>query len=442
MAAIAAARVPAPPIQDMNQEPVNWLPADANGLATAWLTDPARSSLRGKRLRRAFDRPAPLIDAWPAAWRALLGEWVRRADPDKPIRCDSLLARAGAERTNAALQLFARLLAEGLVEVEERRDPQRRDWQPHSLRFVDPVALRAALALPEPDARQRQWADTRNVALALPQLATARSALDAQPPKTALERLELLLALQRWHDTGRARGQSTRRDFAYFARSDTKKITDTEWRWLADTVDLASFGIAAHAPLLLIAADSTLSGPAGALTLGALPGFVGLPPQGIHAVTLIAPTPSLWRVVENRSAFEKAAATRAANEAVLWLPGYPPGWWLEAVGHLLALASAPLAIACDPDPDGIAIALQAARLWEAAGQPWAPWHMRAEDLTALAHRRTLSDRDRNLLQTLETPSLPTELRDLVAAMLTLGEKGEQESLFWQDASVADTSSAR
>lgn len=426
----------------MNGNSTNWLPADASGLSTAWLSDPARSSLRGKRLRRAFDRPAPLIDTWPAAWRGLLAEWVRRADTDKPIRCDSLLARAGAERTNAALQLFAHLLAEGLVEVEERRDPQRRDWQPHSLRFVDPVALRTALDLPEPDARQRQWAEARNAALALPQLATACSALDTQPPKTALERLELLLALQRWHDAGRARGQSTRRDFAYFARSDTKKITDTEWRWLTDTVDLASFGIAAHAPLLLISADLMLSGPAGAFTLGALPGFVGLPPQAIHAITHISPAPNLWRVVENRSAFEKAAATRATNEAVLWLPGYPPGWWLEAAGHLLGLAAAPLAIACDPDPDGIAIALRAARLWEAAGQPWTPWHMRAEDLTTLAHRRALSDRDRALLATLQTTSLPTQLQDLVATMLALGEKGEQESLFWQDTSVADTSPTR
>ena len=35
-------------------------PAD---LSTAWLTDPARSTLRGKRQRRAFDRPTPLLSA-------------------------------------------------------------------------------------------------------------------------------------------------------------------------------------------------------------------------------------------------------------------------------------------------------------------------------------------------------------------------------------------
>ncbi len=62
------------------------------------------------------------------AWRALLALWVRRADPDKRHKRDSLLSRAGAARANAALALFERLLAEGLVEVEERRNPQQ-GWQ-------------------------------------------------------------------------------------------------------------------------------------------------------------------------------------------------------------------------------------------------------------------------------------------------------------------------
>ena len=414
----------------MAREPLTWLPPAPAGISTAWLTDPARSTLRGKRLRRAFDRPAPLLDTWPAAWRELLAHWVRRADADKHYRCDKLLERAGALRANTALQLFDRLLAEGLVEMEERRDPQRRDWPPHSLRFIDPAALRRALALPEPDALRRQWDQTRQNTFALPQLDAARSTLDELPPKTALDRLQLLAALQRWHDEQRHRGQATRRDFAWFARADTKKITDTEWRWLAESVDLAAFGIAAHAPLLLISANISLNGPAGPLALGALPGFIGLPPQAVQAITRIDHPPRLWRVVENRSAFEKAAATRAADEAVLWLPGYPPGWWVDAVSHLLALAPAPLAIACDPDPDGIAIALHAARLWEQTAQAWSPWRMGAEELRGLAHRRPLGERDHGLLAALRAQALPAELAALAEAMLELGEKGEQESLFW------------
>ena len=115
---------------------------------------------------------------------------------------------------------------------------------------------------------------------------------------------------------------------------------------------------------------------------------------------------------------------------MLWLPGYPPGWWRSAVAHLLALALAPAAIACDPDPDGIAIALQAARLWEDAGEPWSPWHMDAADLARLPARRPLTARDRELLEHLRGLPLPPALAGLAIAMMETGEKGEQESLFW------------
>jgi hypothetical protein len=298
------------------------------------------------------------------------------------------------------------------------------------VRFLDPTALRNALGLEEPDAALLRWQDASRAPLDLPQLHAARARLDGMAPRTALDRLPLLVALQRWHDEGRHTSQATRRDFAYFARADTKKITDTEWRWLSEVVDLNGFGIAAHAPLLLIAADFSLTGPEGKLSINALPGFVGLPPQAIQSVTGIDAPPACWRVIENRSAFEKAAASRISGEAVVWLPGYPPGWWTDAVSHLLALAPAPLAIACDPDPDGIVIALQAAELWQATGQTWTPWHMSADDLEALAHRRPLSDRDRSLLDTLCERTLPPGLAALADRMLALGEKGEQESLFW------------
>lgn len=413
----------------MSSSDDTWLAPDNSGISTRWLSDPARSSLRGKRLRRAFGASPPALDAWPAVWRELLAHWVRRAVTGKHYRCDALLARAGAQRANTALQLFERLLADGLAEVEERRDAQR-GWQSYSLAFVDAAALRSALAVPEPDADQRNWAQHRETMLALPELDAARATLDQLPPRAAIERLQLLTALQRWHDEGRHRGQATRRDLAYFARQDTKKITDAEWRWLVDSIDLARFGIAVHAPMLLVSASATLVGSGGTLALGALPGFVGLPPCAIKAIERIENPPRLWRAVENRSAFEKLAARRAPDEAVLWLPGYPPGWWRDVVTHLLALAPAPLAIACDPDPDGIAIALQAAQVWQAAGQSWHPWHMSADDLAALAHRRPLSERDRMLLASLVTRSLPADLLALATAMAESGEKGEQESLFW------------
>ncbi|THF60815.1 toprim domain-containing protein [Pseudothauera rhizosphaerae] len=408
----------------------HWLPPDAHGLSTAWLTDPARSTLRGKRLRRAFDRPPAALDTWPAPWRELLGAWVRRATPDKHCRHEALLKQAGAGRANTALALFERLLADGLAEVEERRAPPH-GWQAHSLRFIDPAALRRALGLPEPDAARQEWAQRVRTAFDRPDLDAARTALDTLPPASALARLQLLEALAEWARQSRDGGSATRRDLAYFARQDTKKITDAEWQWLADNLDLAAFGIAAHAPLLLIAAGCRLESGNGTLDLAALPAFIGLPPQAVQAIARIHAPPRRWRLVENRSAFEKAAAAREPNEAVLWLPGYPPGWWREAVAHLLELAPAPAAIACDPDPDGIAIALQAAGPWQAAGQAWEPWHMGGADLHRLAHRRPLTERDRGQLERLrQRGDLPPALAELADAMLELGEKGEQESLFW------------
>lgn len=409
--------------------PPSWLSADERGIRTAWLTDPNKSTLRGRRLRRAFERPPAAIDTWPASWRELLALWVKRADPEKRYKRDGLLAKAGPARANVALALFERLLADGLAEVEEQRDALL-GWQPRTLRFIDPAALRRALGLAEPDAAEQNWNRRKNVRLAPADLDAARAALDELPPAVALARLELLEALARWAEQGRSAGQATPRDFAYFARGETKKITAAEWRWLADAVDLTAYGIAAHAPLLLISASCRFETAAGSLDLGAAGTFIGLPPRVIDSIRAITPRPQGWRLVENRSAFEKAATACAPNEAVLWLPGYPPGWWRTAVAHLVTLAPAPAAIACDPDPDGIAIALQVAQLWDDAGQPWTPWHMDADDLRRLPARRALTPRDRDLLERLRGRPLPAALDALAAEMLETNEKGEQEGLFW------------
>lgn len=408
---------------------LDWLAPDPLGIRTAWLTDPNKSNLRGKRLRRAFDRPPAAIDTWPAPWRELLALWVKRADPDKRYKRDNLLAKAGAARANVALALFDRLLADGLAEIEEQRDAKL-GWQPRTLRFLDPAALRRALGLAEPDAAERDWSRRKDVRLDPPDLDAARAALDELPPAVALARLELLEALTRWAAEGRSAGHATPRDFAYYARGETKKITEAEWRWLAEAVDLTAYGIAAHAPLLLVAAACRLDTATGTLDLAAAGGFVGLPPRVIDSIHAIHDPPHRWQLVENRSAFEKAAARRDARDAVLWLPGYPPGWWRTAVARLVRLAPAPAAIACDPDPDGIAIALQAGRIWSDADLPWSPWRMDAADFERLPVRRPLTARDRDLVARLRAENLPTELAALAAQMLELGEKGEQESLFW------------
>lgn len=89
----------------------------------------------------------------------------------------------------------------------------------------------------------------------------------------------------------------------------------------------------------------------------------------------------------------------------------------------------PARIACDPDPDGIAIALLAAALWEDQGLSWAPDHMDADALARLPATRELSARDLGLLDRLQQRALPAEFAGLLEAMRTSGQKGEQEGLF-------------
>ena len=90
-----------------------WSPPDGDGIRSLRLSDPKRSSLKGKRLRRANPTPGGLaLDTWPADERQLLAEWVRRAG-DKPSRHSTLLASAGATRTMLADRLLQRLLQGG-----------------------------------------------------------------------------------------------------------------------------------------------------------------------------------------------------------------------------------------------------------------------------------------------------------------------------------------
>ncbi|NTV09253.1 MAG: DUF2399 domain-containing protein [Zoogloea sp.] len=404
---------------------IAWGAPDADGVRSATLDDPLRSTLGGKRLRRAFDRPEPDIDTWPAAWRELLTQWCRRASPETRLKWDSLLGRAGAALATSAEQLRAALLAGGLVEVGEQRD-RRLGWQLKWLRFIDPAGLRRRLRLPEPDAARQAWEAARQCEFGQPELDAAARLLDALPPARALARLELLEKLSAWLADGRS---GTWRDFAQFARGGTKAVSEAEKTWLGEQLTLADFGVSAHQPLLFIRAPFSLITPHGRLDLSVVPDLCGVTPDTIALAISIDRQPAGWRMVENRTSFERAARQYGDTEAVIWLPGYPPGWWRESVRRLLALAPAPARIACDPDPDGIAIACTAGAIWEHAGLAWTPWKMDSGDLAQLQPRAPLSDRDRERLKTMMDKGIaPPTLARLADWMLAHGEKGEQEGL--------------
>jgi len=381
------------------------------------------SSPHPKKRQRCREGSPDNADTLPLEWRTLATRWLRRAGGASTCRWDTLAKDAGAENYSLAQRLLDWLLQAGWVAVTEER--RHGAWWPTRIEFREIAHLRTLLGLPDPTEPARRWTELRaetNFAQHI-DLAAALSLLDGLPATRAIERVQLLQAIALWRDEKRS---GTRRDFAHFARGATKAITDAEWRWLEDAVDLTADGIERHTPLLLIAAPLVLELPKGTIALDGAPDFSALTPATLAAIASVSGQINRWRLIENRTSFERNAKSRPEDTAVVWLPGFPPGWWRESMGKLIKLAPAPAEIACDPDPAGIAIALEAGKLWDRAQIDWRPWRMDAADLATLQARRPLAAGDALLLGKLLQNTLPTSLETLARWMQTHGEKGEQE----------------
>ena len=378
------------------------------------------------RRRRECSGPPHAIDTWPPAWRSLAIAWVRRASGSS-ARCkwETLLATGGAASVETAHDLLDAMLSGAWVGVDEIWRAGR--WQALWIEFTALPTLRIALGMPDQDALLSALDAALANLLGNPQASAFHDAAEEAitlRPALALARIELLAALARWTPGA----QSTRRDFAQFARGDTKSITSAEWDWLDARVDLANCGISGHAPLLCIVGPITLSLPRGLLNLNAVDDFVALPPATLDAATVIDSHLNLWTLVENRTSFERVARNRGIGEGVLWLPGFAPGWWQVAITRLLVLAPAPARIACDPDPAGIEIALHAGNYWHDAGLDWQPWRMSASDLWSLKQHKPMTEHDHQRVAVLRSRELPAVLGELLEAFATSGKKGEQEAL--------------
>jgi hypothetical protein len=378
-----------------------------------------RVTPQSKTRRQRVSEQAPRgLDSLPDDWRHLLKRWVKRGGDS---RWDTLKGDAGVGQQNLAQALLDWLLDNGWIVLSEKFE--RAEWWPYRVQFVEPAQLRATLGIVDADAAAAQWQAQRAT---LPPDTPLLDALDTLPPKTALTRADLATALARWQLEQRS---GTQRDFALFARGTTKAVTPTEWAWLAVATDLAKWGIERHTPLLLVAAPVTLHLPQGALNLAACADFSALTPATLAAAISANGTPTRWHLVENRTSFERVARTRTADAGVIWLPGFPPGWWREAVAHLLTLAPAPAAIACDPDPAGIAIAMQAGGLWQSVGLGWHPWHMDIATLQSLPSHNQLNAWDSALIAQLQQASdLPATLSAMLDYMQQHKLKGEQEGM--------------
>ena len=383
-------------------------------LAGASLASPQAS-------RRRFVRAtsgAPL--ALPGEQAELLRRWIK---PNLARRkWTTLLAGTGSQHLETALKLADWLLRHGWSVQYEKRAGSH--WNITWLEFPRLDALRELFQLPNPEQLSKEWSTVSKYLFADTDLAAARDALTSLPLPRRLQRFALLENLACWRAGNR---QGTRRDFALLARGDSKGISTAEWNWLAVAVDLEKSGIFEHTPHLLVAGPICLHTATGIIDLNASADWSALTPETIASALRCDGQPRVWRLVENLTSFERSARQRTPDMAIAWLPGFPPGWWQESMRQLLAVAPAPAEIACDPDPAGIAIALQAAKLWEAVNLPWLPFAMQRDDLLAAPQRKPLSDHDRQQLTHLLSETLPPTLHQLADTLLELGEKAEQES---------------
>ncbi len=361
---------------------------------------------------------ARAVTTWPATWRDLLIQWL---DGASKRRWDTLISRAGNAGFSYAHALLEALLRAGLVETDESREHGQ--WKTRQVAFIDPVALRATLGLPDADALRAQLADEITAPPQDSRLAPLWTELANYPPARGLERCALLRKLEAWIVGNRF---GTRRDFALFARGTTKAVTSAEWKWLETLPDFAAFGIEQHTPALWLRAPLTLRFGEKTIDLSAPPDMIGISPATISTLDGVGGEIGCWRIVENRTSFERTAREHGDTDGVIWLPGFAPGWWKESVQHILRHKPTHALVACDPDPAGICIALDAGAIWQSSGLTWLPWVMDVRQLTQLDTRLPLTDHDKVLLEQLSARDLPPALRALAEWMHAHNEKGEQE----------------
>ena len=364
------------------------------------------------------------VEALRPAQQALLRDWLRGDASQR--RWQTLLDAAGPDRLELADALREQLLACGALQARERL--ARGQWQVEHIVWADLAALQQALGLRDAATRAADQLalarDADALALHAPWLQGAVQDLASgrYAEATRRARLQLLQALADWQAEQRF---GLQRDFAQFARGQTKAISAGEWDWLARHIDLAARGIARFAPLLWLGGTLSLHAPQGRVDVAAAR-LCGLPVE-LFAAPTEALAPERYWLIENRASFERQALGAAPGTCVVWLPGQPPTSWQQAMAWLITAAPAPAQISCDPDPAGVAIALTAGALWSAAGLPWQPYRMDRSDWEN-APAIALTAEDGQWLARLQARAdLPEPLARLCADLRATGRKAEQEA---------------
>lgn len=398
-----------------------WSSPDSDGICILKVDIGVKRTLKGRRKRKAFMPNSECIQVWPQEWRTVLVKWFKGGGTRK--KYESLM-RAGEVPISLRQDVFDALLKNGLIEIEEVRAHGR--WLCTWVVFVEAGALRDALGLDDVDAIADQCTQLSKFKIENKQIEFVFSQVMKSRNKTALKRGELLKKLDAWHSEARV---GSRREFALYARGDTKGITTTEWKWMSSTLTLEYFNISKHTPMLLMKGPVRIRLNHGLIDVSAAHGFIGITPETILSSMIgLEGRFNRLMLLENQTTFEHVAKNYGHTDLVVWLPGYPPSWWQECMRMIAEYVDCHAMIAADPDPSGIEIALITGKILDSCGIAWEPWHMSVSDLNALSEHKQLTEHDRKKLISLSSREMPTLLRELADEMVSTGVKGEQEGI--------------
>lgn len=404
---------------------VNWSAPDIDGIRTCSLDVGAKVTLRGRRKRRADMVRTDTAVLWPPQWRDLLRDWVKQGGERRTW--EALLKKAGGSRAHDAWLLLDELLKAGLVELEEKRQNGR--WQPIWVDFLEMETLRELCGLVNRDTLRRIRVEQESGSFDNSILKPLADSLTQMPIERAVRRHTLLAALDTWISEGR---NGTQRDFALFASGDTKGISAAEWVWLeSGLAGLEEMGISRHTPAVWLRAPITLLFKQGRMDLHAVPDCIALSPATLEQLAGCEGQLERWLILENRTVFERIARSAPVAIGVIWVPGFAPTWWKQAVSAVIRSCPVTIFVSCDPDPAGIEIALDIGRLFTDCAFTWQPWYMDRATLSGLKCKKTLTPDDRVRLGRLLASELPEQLMRLAEGIMETGEKGEQEGITYE-----------
>lgn len=388
------------------------------------------SGRQPKKRKRYLTLPQPdliALQQLPQARQQLLCQCLKLGTSSRWPTWQKL---AGLAYKNDLDALYDWLLRYGCIVAYESFE--KGEWWPYKVDWQHADILRKALGLPiaeeQQSSLQQLLESLEQHAFDDERLQSLLASVASLPVSIALKRAHLLQSLLHWQAEQRS---GSYRDFALFARGGTKALSAGEWTWLDGNLDLTDYGIQPHTPLLYLSANMQFQLAGGVLDIAASQPFIALPVTSLATLTAILNTPSIrtWIAVENLTSFERLAAQREQDVAVVWLPGFPPSWWRQCMSRLLRLCPAPLQVACDPDPSGVHIARKAMQLWHAHQLAAQPWRMGVAELQYCQHRKPLDTHDQRRLQGLldMCADLHPLLVELVQYMHATQQKGEQES---------------